>query len=99
MNDQIIFSRLPKDYFMQSSEQLDLDAAVADIKKMREGFVSYMRDSHLSEELQNINDILQPSAFIARHFAEPNSDFLYHNELSEIPDPLPVVRSRVEISP
>ena len=45
MTEQVVYNRLPKDYFMQAAEdQMDIDIAINDIKKLREGFISYVND-------------------------------------------------------
>lgn len=51
LDDQIIFSRLPQNYFMQEEDQKDLNAAMFDIKKMREGFITHFAASGMTEQL------------------------------------------------
>jgi len=62
-NEQIVYSRLPKDYFMQAAEeQMDFDIVVNDIKKLREGFISYVNEHDvLSEDYAGqIDEMLDP---------------------------------------
>lgn len=46
MTDDLIFNRLPKNFFVQEAEeQLDLDEVMESIKRMRADFVGYMNES------------------------------------------------------
>ena len=46
MTEQVVFSRLPKDYFMgEAEEQMDIDIAISDIMQMRQGFLSYVNEN------------------------------------------------------
>ena len=63
MTEQVVYNRLPKDYFMQDAEEhVDIDIAINDIKKLREGFVSYVNDQGIpaEEEINQIDDFLDP---------------------------------------
>lgn len=42
INEEVIFNRLPQNYFMEDNEQKDLNVVLSNIKEMREGFVEYM---------------------------------------------------------
>ena len=44
MDEQFVYDRIPRDYFMQDVEeqQMDIDIAINDIKQMREGFIEYI---------------------------------------------------------
>ena len=45
LTEQIVYSRLPKDYFMEDAqEQVDVDIAINDIKQLRQGFISYVNE-------------------------------------------------------
>jgi len=47
LKEQVVYNRLPKDYFMADAEdQMDIDIAVNDIKQMRNGFISYVNENH-----------------------------------------------------
>ena len=74
----MVYNRLPKNYFIQDAEeQMDLDMAMNDIKKMREGFVTYVNEQNQNEQVTEITDILNPQKFIERHFGEEDPDFLF----------------------
>ena len=63
VTEQVVYNRLPKDYFMQAAEdQMDIDIAINDIKKLREGFISYVNDQGEPEEgeVDQIDDFLDP---------------------------------------
>lgn len=45
-NDDVIYNRLPKNFFVQEAEeQFDLGQVMASIKQMRHDFVGYMNES------------------------------------------------------
>ena len=61
INEQVIFSRLPQNYFVKNQDSPgNFDSAMNDIKQMREGFMAQLSESGMEEHLQEINDILQP---------------------------------------
>lgn len=69
---------------------------MADIKAMREGFINDFTASGMSEQLQEITDILHPAKFIERHYGnEPNledgnaPDFLFNEVIKEVPAVIP----------
>lgn len=69
---------------------------MADIKAMREGFINDFTASGMSDQLQEITDILQPAKFIERHFGndpaleEGNApDFLFNDVIKEVPNAIP----------
>ena len=69
---------------------------MADIKAMREGFRHDFSASGMSEQLQEITDILQPAKFIERHFGNEPAlgdanapEFLFNDVIKEVPAPIP----------
>jgi len=58
-NDEAIYNRLPKNFFVQEAEeQFDLGEVMASIKKMRADFVGYMNESKVQDKLEEINDMI-----------------------------------------
>ena len=89
VNQQVVYNRLPQNYFMQDAEeQMDLDMAMSDIKRMREGFVTYVNEQNAGEQVAEITDILDPQKFIERHFGDEDPDFLFQEVLKEVPEPM-----------
>ena len=89
VNQQVVYNRLPKNYFVQDAEeQMDLDMAMSDIKRMREGFVTYVNEQNAGEQVTEITDILNPQKFIERHFGDEDPDFLFQEVLKEVPEPI-----------
>jgi len=65
---------------------------MADIKAMRAGFIHDFSASGMSEQLQEITDILQPAKFIERHFGNEPADapeFLFNDVIKEVPNAIP----------
>ena len=54
ISEQVVYNRLPKDYFMQAAEeQMDIDIAINDIKKLRQGFISYVNEEGAGASASN----------------------------------------------
>lgn len=70
---------------------MDIDIAINDIKKLREGFISYVNDQGEQEEgeVDQIDDFLDPQKFIERHFGEENPDIIFQEVITSVPDPPP----------
>jgi hypothetical protein len=45
-----------------------------DIKKMREGFITHFADSGMTEQIQEMTEILQPEKFIEKCFGDAGPD-------------------------
>ena len=73
---------------------MDVDVAIKDIFQMRQGFISYVNEHSdggqpLQEEAhqRDLEQILDPSKFIERHFGSENPDIVFQEVLKEIPEP------------
>ena len=79
-----------------AQEEMDIDIAINDIKQLRQGFISYVNDNQAADQdLYEIDDFLDPSKFIERHFGMDNPDIIFQEVITERPDPV-VVKKRVE---
>ena len=91
----MIFSRLPKGYFVQEQDEpTDLMMAQTEIKSMREGFISYVHNSNngpsAEEDPDKLQEALDPSKFIEKHFGSEgveDPEFLFKEIITEIPEP------------
>ena len=80
LTEQVVYSRLPKNYFMsEAEEQMDIDIAINDIKQLRQGFISYVNDQEVpdEEDINQIDDFLDPSKFMEKHFGAENPDIIF----------------------
>lgn len=70
---------------------MDIDIAINDIKQLRQGFISYVNDQGVpaEEDLEQIDDFLDPSKFIERHFGEENPDIIFQEVITQVPE-LPI---------
>lgn len=71
---------------------MDIDIAINDIKQLRQGFISYVNDQGepaAEEDLEQIDDFLDPSKFIERHFGEENPDIIFQEVITQVPE-LPI---------
>ena len=69
---------------------MDIDIAINDIKQLRQGFISYVNDQGVpaeQDELEQIDDFLDPSKFIERHFGAENPDIIFQEVIDQVPDP------------
>ena len=81
MDEQFVYSRLPKDYFLaDAEEQIDIDVAIDDIKQMRQDFMEYVNsqddidddDLGFEQDFQNYPNLIpdlnqeQPLSFNTR---------------------------------
>ena len=64
---------------------------------MREGFISYVHHTLMpsSDELEmdNIQEALDPTTFIQRHFGNEgvqDAEFMFKEIIKEVPEPIPV---------
>jgi hypothetical protein len=62
---------------------------------MREGFISYVHNTHMPStdelEMDNIQEALDPTTFIQRHFGNEgvqDPEFMFKEIIKEIPEPL-----------
>ena len=80
LTEQVVYSRLPKNYFMsEAEEQMDIDIAINDIKQLRQGFISYVNDQEVpdEEDINQIDDFLDPTKFMEKHFGAENPDIIF----------------------
>lgn len=72
INEQVIFNRLPQNYFIQEDEPDDVMMAQSQLQHMREGFINYVQHFKEADESteDHMQDMLDPTRFIQRHFGD-----------------------------
>jgi poly(A) polymerase Pap1 len=47
INEDVIYNRLPKNFFVQEEETKDLESVLSSIKQMRQDFIGYVSESNI----------------------------------------------------
>lgn len=83
-NDDMIYNRLPQNFFLQDQEYKDLDVVIANIKNMRQDFMQSMNDNHFQEKLDEISNIISPEKFVKKHFGvDDPAEAMFNQVISE----------------
>lgn len=65
-----MYSRLPKNFFVQEAEEeLDMEEVMRSIKQMRTEFQGYLHESKVQDKLDHIDELIlqPPELFVEKH--------------------------------
>lgn len=83
MTEESIMGRMPKNYFVQDVEHVDIGDVVNEIKDQRDGFLKYMEENNLQHEFGDISHLMHPEQFIEKHLGVHDMQMLMEQEIDQ----------------